>query len=96
MRCNCEPKENRNRCGRRATQQVFAQHLRSGMVPGISLLIHISSEPLQKLWDWLCRRCSTSPLKHNLKPESPETSRSDPLLIYSFNDITDDCLSTSY
>lgn len=33
MRCNCVPKENKNRCGRRATQQVFAQYLRSGVVP---------------------------------------------------------------
>lgn len=66
MRCNCVPKENKNRCGRRATQQVFCSvpEVRSGSSK--LRFIAISSEPLQNLWFWLCSCCSTSLLKPHL------------------------------
>lgn len=75
MRCNCVPKENRNRCGRRATLQEFAQYLRSGLVPVSSLLIHNSTaEPLL---------LALSPLQYKSsqtrsEAESPETSQTNP------------------
>lgn len=97
MRCNCVPEEKWNRRGRRAAHSAgicSVPEVRSGSAK--LMLIHISPEPLQNLWYWLCRRrCSTSLPKHNLNWNLQRCLKRIPCCFYSFSDITDGFLSAS-